>query len=135
MEFTVQRDAHLDPEHVHELRLAVGWPSDPKRQADELEQCYAYFSVTVGGQIVGFLNVVSNGVTDALLNNLMVHPDYRRQGIGKALLRTAVDELSGDGLKYFNLVFEEDLVPFYRRCGFTIQRGGVIDLFAGGKPS
>jgi GNAT superfamily N-acetyltransferase len=128
MEYRVERDAPLDYLEVHELRLAVGWPSDPERQRKEIENCYANFSVRLNGRLVGYLNVISDGVSDALLNNLIVHPDYQRQGIGKSLLETAVKELSKDGVMFFNLVFKEELVPFYKKCGFHIMRAGIIDL-------
>jgi len=130
MKYRVARDAPFDYLEVHELRLAIGWTSDPERQRKEIENCYANFSVRLNGRLVGYLNAISDGVSDALLNNLIVHPDYQRKGIGKSLLETAVKELSEDGVRFFNIVFKEELVPFYKKCGFHIMRSGIIDLDA-----
>ncbi len=129
MEFRVKRNAGLDYLQVHELRLAVGWTSDPERQRKEIENCYSNFSIVSQGVLIGYLNIISDGVSDALLNNLMVHPDYQRKGVGTKLVKTAVDELTRDGVKFFNLVFNDELVPFYKKCGFHIMRSGIIDLW------
>ena len=128
MNFKIIRNATIDYHELHELRLAVGWPSDKERAKGEIENCYSNFSIRHKGQLIGYLNTISDGVSDALLNNLIVRPGYQRKGIGRALLKAAVEELSRDGVKYFNIVFEEDLVPFYKKCGFHMMRSGIIDL-------
>ena len=115
MKYKVERDASLDYWEVHELRLAVGWGSDPERQRKEIEKCYANFSVRLNGRLIGYLNAISDGVSDALLNSLIVHPDYQRKGIGKSLLETAVKELSKDGVMFFNVVFMEKQNVYKKR--------------------
>jgi len=44
----------------------------------------------VDGHLVGLARVVSDGATIAYLQDVLVHPDHRRAGIGAALVRAAL---------------------------------------------
>lgn len=43
---------------------------------------YYHRAVYDGGRLVGYIDSVSNGVTDAYIQDLMIHPDYQRKSIG-----------------------------------------------------
>lgn len=49
---------------------------------------------------------------------LIVNPERRGEGIGTALMRTAVDYLHQTGVETIRLEAEEAAVPLYRRLGF-----------------
>lgn len=40
-------------------------------------------------RLVGFARAISDGVSTAYLNSVMVDPDHRRRGIGRAMLAAA----------------------------------------------
>ena len=83
-------------------------------------------SVTVA---VAIFNSISDGVSDALINNLIVHPDFQCKGVATKLIKTLVSELRSDGVKYFNIVFEERLEGFYKKQGFKLMSAGIMDFF------
>ena len=56
----------------------------------------------VGGQVVGYL-VYWQLPTDVDIHNLAVHPDFRRQGIGRYLLDTMIRRASNRGSKHVTL--------------------------------
>ena len=64
---------------------------------------FLYYDV---GAIVGYLSVDSNG-TDEKEFILMVHPDYRRKGIGRTLLNAAQAEGKRRGIKRLILICED----------------------------
>jgi GNAT superfamily N-acetyltransferase len=73
---------------------------------------------TETGQQVGFLRVVSDKVRFAYLLDVVVHEDYRRQGIGQAMVQFA---LSHSELKdvYQWLLLTLDAHGVYQKCGFA----------------
>lgn len=77
------------------------------------------------GALVGFLGVAGNGV-----EMLFVHNDFRGCGIGRKLLRFALDSLHADRLD----VNEQNAqaVGFYEHMGFVAE--GRSDLDSDGKP-
>ena len=75
-----------DPELV-ELRKAVGWDYTPGEYDRILEGVYAYFTARDEGNLIGFVSVISDGVADAFLVDLMVHPSYQKRGIGTELIK------------------------------------------------
>ena len=101
-----------------DLRQAVGW--------NRMEDCYtdprllSFFHIAVydSGRLIGFIDSVSNAVTDAYIQDLCVHPDYQGQGIGTALMERIIAELKKRCLYMISVVYEEKLRGFYQRFGF-----------------
>lgn len=60
----------------------------------------------------------------AIIHHLCVHPDYRRNGIAKMLVKKAEDALKNEGItKIFGLVFKDNDVAnaFWERQGYTLR--------------
>ena len=58
-----------------------------------------------------------------------MHPGYKDQGVGRALVRHAVAEAKQLGCYKVILSCYEDLVPYYERLGFRRHDVGMrIDL-------
>jgi len=70
----------------------------------------------VGDRLVGFARAISDGVATAYLSSVMVDPDYRRRGIGRALLARLMDDR--DGIK-FVLHTRSESAAFYAALGFV----------------
>ena len=70
---------------------------------EELKVPYARSLLAeVGGQLVGYI-VYWQLPREIDIHNLAVHPAYRRQGIGRSLLRATIDEATGRGLRRVTL--------------------------------
>ena len=126
--FSVERDRPVRPDEIESLRAAVGWDRMEGRYGRILPKLYAHYSVRESsGDLVGFLSVLSDGVADAFLLDLMVRPDHQKNGIASALVKEAIRELKSAGVKCVQVLFDPELEPFFRRFGFHILRAGVID--------
>jgi GNAT superfamily N-acetyltransferase len=86
-------------------------------------------SARTSGVLVGFANVIWDGLTHAWIHNVMVAAAVRRAGIGAKLVRTARDEAKAAGCEWLHVDFEDHLRPFYLgACGFTAAQAGLIRL-------
>ena len=76
-------------------------------------------------KIIGFL-----GVTEENLEMLFIHPDYRGQQIGKALLNFSIEKMN---VKKVDVNEQNDqAVGFYKKCGFETTSRSEVD--SSGKP-
>ena len=67
-----------------------------------------HFSIQEDAQLIAFVNVISDGIADALLVDLMVHPNYQRQGLGRALATHAIRKLTSRGIACIQVIFDPD---------------------------
>jgi GNAT superfamily N-acetyltransferase len=72
---------------------------------------------------------VSNGVTDAYIQDLMVHPDYQGQGIGTELMNRMIAYLKTHHIYMISVIYEPALSSFYRRFGFFEMLSGQLETF------
>ena len=123
----VERNRRVTPKEIAALRAAVGWERCEDTQARVLRGSYSHFTIHDKNRPVAFLSVISDGVGDALLVNVIVHPQFQKRGFGRALVSGAIGSLSGDGIQCVWTTFVPEMEPFYRKCGLHIVRGGVWD--------
>ena len=82
-----------------------------------------------GGELVGFVDVAWDGGVHAFLLDTLVRADRRRQGIGSALVRTAVADARGTGCEWLHVDSEDHLRDFYvDGCGFVPTGAGLVAL-------
>lgn len=82
-----------------------------------------------GEALVGFVNVVWDGLVHAWLQDTMVAASARRRGVGVALVRAAQAGAAAAGCEWLHVDFDDDLRPFYfDACGFRPTNAGLIAL-------
>lgn len=85
-------EIHCERPHAVELaqRLELaGWGVNA---LDELESSIAAYTETVcarafDGLLVGYVSVFSDGVFTTMFGEVVVHPEFQRQGIGRAVFQ------------------------------------------------
>lgn len=112
------------------LFKSVGWPGemtpDDALSVDDHRRYHAagrlWLAVDAADQPVAFAAAsVVDG--EAHLDELDVHPDHGRQGIGRALIEQVCDWARGAGFDTLTLTTERDVpwnAPYYARLGFAI---------------
>ena len=82
-----------------------------------------------GDTLVGFLNVVWDGLVHAWIQDTMVATHARHRGIATELVARAVEQCRAAGCEWLHVDFEDHLRPFYfGACGFTSTNAGLIEL-------
>jgi aralkylamine N-acetyltransferase len=108
---------------IVELYRAQGWWLACDEGRKELipsliagSQCFVV--ATDGGSILGMGRALSDGVSDAYIQDLTVRCDCRNKGIGKMILQTLLDRLRADGIVWIALIAEPGSKNLYQRAGF-----------------
>jgi len=82
-----------------------------------------------GATLIGFTNVLWDGLTHAWLQDVIVAPDAQRRGIGRSMVERAASEASGAGCEWLHVDFDDELAPFYLgACGFEAAAAGLRHL-------
>jgi spermidine synthase len=68
---------------------------------------------------------LSDGVSDAYIQDVTVKKPYRGQGIGTQIIQKLVERLNADGLEWIGLIAEKNSHKFYRRLGFKKMPNSV----------
>ncbi|HEX8556559.1 MAG TPA: GNAT family N-acetyltransferase [Pyrinomonadaceae bacterium] len=93
-----------------------------------LNRSLAYVCAYSGAILIGFVNLAWDGGEHAFVLDTLVHPEFRRRGIGRELVRRAVAEAGARGVKWVHVDFEPHLQGFYDGCGFRSTAAGLIRL-------
>ncbi|MDD4255807.1 MAG: GNAT family N-acetyltransferase [Methanofollis sp.] len=84
---------------------------------------FCFVVATDGGRAVGMGRAISDGCSDAYLQDIVVLPAYRGQGIGDAIVEKLVSSCREKGVAWIGLVAQPGTVPFYERHGFVPMEG------------
>lgn len=124
--------APVSPAALADLRQAVGWNRMERDLANpHLRNAFDLCAMD-GERLVGYAAVVSNGVTDAYIQDVMVHPDWQHQGIGTQLMERVLARLEAEGVYMVSVIYgEEALRPFYERFGFCTMLSGQREMRPG----
>ena len=119
-EFRLTRD--LDPADVLRLYAGPGWwepGDDPEAIPKLLAGSFRVAAAFDGGRLVGMARAISDGASDAYIQDVVVEPDRRGQGIGSGLVRMLTAELRAAGVSWIGLVGAPGTEKFYRELGFS----------------
>ena len=111
---------------IADLRQSVGWNRMEAVFNNPLMTSYLHISVHDKDKLIGYIDSVSNGLTDAYIQDLMVHPDYQCQGIGTELMNRMIALLKERGIFMISVIYEESLKPFYEKFGFFSMLAGQM---------
>ena len=109
---------------------ASAWPNHQPSYdfRTELEHALVFAGAYADGALIGFVRLAWDGGAQAFLLEPTVHPDFRRQGIGRSLVERVVAVARERGMERVHVDHTPDLRDFYRACGFTPTDAGLIRL-------
>ena len=93
------------------------------------EHSLGWVTARDGDRLVGFVNVLWDGLVHAWLQDVMVAADSRHLGVGRRVVAAARDAARDAGCEWLHVDFDEEHARFYlESCGFTRAPAGVIQL-------
>jgi aralkylamine N-acetyltransferase len=85
------------------------------------------------GGTVAMGRVISDGVSDAYIQDVIVLREYRSLGIGRRLIDVLVGACESRGIAWIGLIAEPGTENFYIPAGFTRMEGYVPMIYSGTK--
>jgi len=64
---------------------------------------------------------ISDGISDAYLQDVAVLSPYRNQGIGQKIVEKLVEICQNSGIDWIGLVAQPGTFSLYHRCGFQMM--------------
>ena len=115
-------DSWVEEEIVILYKSAGWWKEsyDPSGIKKLIKGSFAFAVVidSVTGKTIGTGRILSDGVSDAYLQDLVVLPQYRGKGIGKKLVEFLLDNCLSRGILWIALISEPGQDSFYLSLGF-----------------
>jgi len=79
--------------------------------------------------VIGMGRSISDGVSDAYIQDVVVTPAYRGRGIATEIIERIVQRLRGDGIEWIGLVAERNTQKLYQPLGFSPMADSVPMLY------
>ena len=126
MDLTYVIKGDVSIESIGALRKSVGWNKMMDYHEKSLQNSYLYICCYENDKLIGFLDVISNGSSDAYIQDVMVSPQYQCKGIGTTLMNIAIENLKKDKIYAISVLYDERLINFYKKFSFNIMYAGQI---------
>ena len=118
---TIKKQEIVKLEDVLHLYQAVGWTNythQPQMLEQALSHSLAIYVALDGDAVVGLIRLVGDGFSSVLVQDLIVLPSYQRQGIGRSLMKEALEDFKEVYQVQLATEQTEKNVGFYRSMGF-----------------
>ena len=108
---------------IVKLYKSAGWWKEsynPAEINDLIKGSFAFVVVinTETNETIGMGRILSDGVSDAYIQDLVILPQYREIGIGKKLVKFLLDYCISKKISWIGLIAEPKQDPFYLSLGF-----------------
>jgi len=114
----------LPREHdFYDLYQSTGWNSQGSYTSAQLFKAIqrSWFTVSCydGNQLVGFGRVISDGIYQCFICDLIVLPSYQGKGVGTSIMNRLLSHCKSEGIRWVQLSCARGKVGFYQRLGFA----------------
>ncbi|MFO7659836.1 MAG: GNAT family N-acetyltransferase [Candidatus Cloacimonadaceae bacterium] len=125
-----------DFEQLLKLYLSNHWIEAADDSTDALIEkivasTFCFAVARDGDTIIAMGRAISDGVSDAYIQDVTVLPEYRKQGIGGLIIDFLVDCLHSHGIEWIGLISEPGYESFYQNLGFGVMPGYTPFLYKG----
>ena len=115
-------------DHIHQilsLYKLEGWWVESSDDVGLVKRIVAgshcFLIVEDGDRVVGMGRAISDGTSDAYIQDVAVDVNSRGRGIGTEIIKRLQKRLYRDGVNWIGLIAERGSHPFYERLGFGIM--------------
>ena len=123
LKFTTLTNPSFDQiRQIVSLYQAENWwtegPDNPDLVARIVSGSHCFLAASVGGKIIGMGRAISDGTSDAYIQDVTVDDRFRGENIGSEIVKKLVRRLLHDGLSWIGLIAERNSHRFYEHLGF-----------------
>nr|QVY57967.1 GCN5-like N-acetyltransferase [Betaphycus gelatinus] len=130
----ITTEKNINLYELEQLCDSVGWVRRPLKKVklaidhSFLTLCLFYKNKHYR-QLIGFARATSDTVFNATIWDVVVHPDFQGQGLGKMLMDQIIIQLRCADISTITLFADPQVVSFYRNLGFITDPDGVKGMF------
>ena len=136
-EITYKLLKEVNIDEVVNLYKTAGWWSRANDRveflADLVRKTFLFAGAFDEGRLIGMGRSISDGVSDAYIQDVTVLPEYRKQGIGGKLVQLLVENLRQRGISWIGLIGEPGTQHFYEELGFSVMKDYIPMMYKGKK--
>ena len=116
----------VTPQEAADLYVELGWGTSRKYSVARMKRSLANCDIVVSarngaGELVGIGRALSDFAIDTKILDLIIAPEYQRQGLGQAMMKKIAAAAKGTSI-YFET--EKKNFAFAAKCGYA-KRGGL----------
>jgi len=128
MELELSLEDDINTDEVIALYKANGWSSaeKPEKLIPALNNSDALVTARISGKLVGIGNAISDGSLVVYYPHMLVHPDHRGKGIGRAMMKLLQRKYASFHQQM--LTADVDAVGFYKTLGFD-RAGKTVPMW------
>ena len=125
-----------DRSQITRLYKEAGWWSPANDRQPEFvdkiaENSYCFVGAFCDGEMIGMGRVLSDGISDAYIQDVTVLRDHRRRGIGGRIIAHLLGKLQADRIEWIGLIGEPGTGEFYTKLGFKKMKGSEPFIYKG----
>jgi GNAT superfamily N-acetyltransferase len=118
----------VKPEEAAELYRELGWGTAKDYSRARMKRSLANCDIIVSarneaGELVGIARALSDRALDTKILDMIIVPEYQRQGVGRALMKK-IESLVKDTNIYFET--EPKNFGFAKKCGYKKRAGLAV---------
>ncbi len=129
LKLVFSKERPFDLIELEQLLEAVGWTRRPVRR---VKRALDNSLVTVGlwlhdpsfPRLIGFARCTGDGILEATVWDVAVHPFYHGCGLGKKLMEYILEVLRDMGIERVTLFADPGVVSFYEQQGWKLEPKG-----------
>ena len=130
--YTIMPYTHVDTHALETLYRSVGWVCYLRRP-NLLEEAFAHSLKVLAAyedeQLIGIIRAVGDGVSILYIQDLLVHPDHQRKGIGTRLLNEMLRAFPDVNQTVLITDDADETIIFYEAAGFRkVQQVGCCSF-------
>jgi N-acetylglutamate synthase-like GNAT family acetyltransferase len=119
-------------EEICTLYQSADWTQptfSPEQIEKILKHSFCFAVAEHDGHAIGMGRVISDGVSDGYLQDIVVLPQWRNQGIGTLIVTKLIQECHDHDIKWLGIIADPGTEYFYRKFGFARANGYTPMLY------
>ena len=126
MRLFLSLEREVDLLELERITTAVGWRPRPLRR---VRRALRHSLMVVGvwrhdpllPRLVGFARCIGDGVINATVWDVVIHPAYQGAGLGLGLMAFVVRRLQAMGVEHVTLFADPGVIRFYQNQGWEVE--------------
>jgi len=122
--------ARADRDSLKKLYQQAGWWQESDETPDDnswidrlVAGSFCFVGAFSGQEMIGMGRAVSDGASDAYIQDVTVLKEFRGLGIGAAIVEKITEFLKDGRIGWIGLIAEPGTQDFYQRLGFAVLEG------------